>query len=369
MAPIRVCHLITELRPAGAERLVYELAVRLDRRRFEPSVVALRGGAVADRLREAGVGVHVVGMTHKLDLPRLLGLAAILRRVRPDILHTHLFHADLAGRLAAAAAGVRAVVHSVHVAEQRFRPWQFAFARLADPWCARIVCVSQAVADHHRRRSGLPANRYQVIYNGIDVDRFRPDRAARRRLREQWGVVGDEPLVAFVGRLDPQKAPELLLEAMELLVARSSPIHAVLAGDGPLRIALERRLADSPAAGRVRLLGHWDDVPGLLSAADLLAMPSRWEGFGLAAAEAMAAERPVVATAVAGLTEVVEAERTGLLVPCDDPIALAGAVARLAGRADLRRAMGQAGRARVERLFRIEDCVARHERLYEEVTA
>jgi len=96
-------------------------------------------------------------------------------------------------------------------------------------------------------------------------------------------------------------------------------------------------------------------------------MPSRWEGFGLAAAEAMAARLPVVATAVPGLTEVVEPERTGLLVPCDDPTALAGAIARLAGQVDLRRAMGQAGRARVEDLFRIEDCVARHERLYEDL--
>lgn len=367
MSLIRVCHLITELRPAGAERLVYELAVRLDRRRFEPSVVAFRGGAVADQLREAGVDVHVLGMRRKWDLPRLIGLPRLLRQIRPDILHTHLFHADLAGRLSAALAGVRHVVHSVHVAEQRFRPWQFGFARLAGPWCRRIVCVSRAVADHHRRLSGLPADRYQVIYNGIDVARFSRDLVARTRLRHQWGVREDEPLVVFVGRLDPQKAPEVLMDAMALLERQGPHCRCVLAGDGPLRAAMERRLAGSPAAGSIRLLGHWDDVPGLLSAGDILAMPSRWEGFGLAAAEAMAAKLPVVATAVPGLTEVVADGHTGLLVPPDNAGALADAVARLAGDADLRQTMGRAGRERVQELFRIEECVARHERLYAEV--
>ena len=366
MGRIRVCELITELAPAGAERCVYELARRLDPARFEVHVAALRGGAVAEKLREAGLGVHVIGLRGKWDLPRLVRLPRLLRRIAPDLLHTHLFHADLAGRPAARLAGVPHVVHTVHVVELRFRPWRFAWARLAAGLCERIVCVSQAVRDQHARRTGLPASGYEVIPNGIDAARYARDEAARSRLRRRWGVGPDEPLAAFVGRLHEQKGVDTLLAAMDLLTERGEGLPLVIAGDGPQRGLVEASAA--VRSGRARFLGRVDDVPAVLSAADLLAMPSRWEGLPLTAVEAMAAGLPVVAARAPGLTEVVTAE-VGLLVEPDDPSALAAAMLRLARDAELRARLGETGVLRARTLFDVDRNVRAHERLYEALCA
>ena len=368
MRPLRVCQLITELRPAGAERCVFELARRLDRRRFDVRVAALRGGAMADELRKAGVETAVLGLLGKWDVLKVFKLAGLLRQWRIDVLHTHLFHADLAGRLAGAIAGVPHVVHTVHVAEKRFRPWRFAWARLAAGWCDRIVAVSRDVAEHHARLSGLPLHRYEVIPNGVDVAAFARDPAARKRLRSEWAVSDDRVVAAFVGRLDRQKGLDVLLLAMDALRMRTPDLRLVIAGDGPRRREIESLVAKLRLGDRVRMLGFVRDVRAVLSAADLFVMPSRWEGFGLAAAEAMAAGLPVIAAGAAGLRELVVDGRTGILVEADDPEAVARSIEVLAYDSSRRAELGRAGAARVEENFRIERNIAAHERLYEAVS-
>lgn len=364
---IRVCQLITELRPAGAERCVYDLATRLPAEGIAVEAVALRGGAMADALRQAGVPVHVLGVRCKCDLLRLGALTRILRNGRFDILHTHLFHADLAGRLANRSARVRHVVHSVHVAERRWRPWRFAWTR----WGAydRIVCVSAGVRDHHAARTHLPPQRYQVIHNGVDADRFRRSESARKARRAEWGVGEDDVLCAFVGRLDKQKGVDDLLSAFAAATRQRTGLRLVLAGEGPLRHRLERRIAQEGLAGRAQMLGFTSAVPEVLSAADVFLQPSRWEGFCLAAAEAMAAGLPVVAADVPGLNEVVADGLTGILCEPGDTAAFAAAIVALADAPQRRAALGEAGRQRVEDEFRIERFIARHAELYRQVFA
>ena len=367
MERIRICQLTTELRPGGAERCVYELARRLDRDRFAPHVIALRGGAVEGWLSEAGVDVSVLGVRCKADVTKLRLLKRLLRDKRIDLLHTHLFHADLAGRLAARAGGVAHLVHTVHVAEQRFRPWQFAWARLMAGRCERIVCVSEAVRDHHAGKARLPLSRYQVIYNGVDAGAYARDDGKRSQLRSRWAVGDDEVLLAFVGRLDPQKNIRMFLQAAELAHQREGAIRAVIAGDGPRRRTVSEFAARKGADQWLRPLGFRDDIAGVLSAADILVQPSRWEGLPLAPIEAMVAGLPVVGTAVAGITEVVESGRTGLLVDSEDVPALSEAIVRLARDPAERERMGSAGRDRAAALFSIEANVAAHESLYEAV--
>jgi glycosyltransferase involved in cell wall biosynthesis len=367
MPPLRVCQLITELRPAGAERCVYELATRLDRSRFDVRVIALRGGTVEDALRQAGVETAVLNVRSKWDFLKVRDLADLLRRWRPDVLHTHLFHADLAGRFAARLAGVPHVVHTVHVAERRFRPWQFAWANLAAGWCDRIVAVSRDVAEFHAERSGLPRSAYTVIPNGIDVAAYARDEIARNRLRSQWSVGDDHVVAAFVGRLDRQKGVDTLLRAVGKLSPRRPGLRLVIAGEGPLRNELESLIAELRLGSCVQMLGFVQDVRAVLSAADVFVLPSRWEGFGLAAAEAMAAGLPVIAGRAAGLRELVEEGRTGLLVDADDASDIAQAIDRMLVSSSDRASMGSAGARRVEDSFKIERNVTRHEELYDEI--
>ena len=369
MSRIRICQMITELGLAGAERCVYELSERLNKDRFDVQVVAMRGGKVAEWLREAGIKVTVLGVRGKWDLFKLRQFVGLLRRERIDILHTHLFHADLAGRVGASLAAVPHLIHTVRTAEGRFRPWQFAFARLFCDSCDQIVCISRSVRDLHSRKSGLPLSRYVVITNGIDTDAFRRDEPSRTRLRAQWGIDGDAPLVAYVGRLAREKGIEMLIAAMSHLAARGKPMDLVIAGDGPRRGVVENFIAHGEGGRRCRMLGLVDDVRGVLSAADIHVMPSRWEGFGLAAGEAMAASLPVVATRVAGLRDLIIDGRTGLLVGRDDVRALAEAVERLGDDAELRRRLGEAGRRLVVEKYRIEANIAAHEKLYLEVVS
>jgi len=367
MQRLRICHLITTLGVGGAERGLYELCRRLDRARFDVQVAALQGGEVAEWLERAGIPVTVLDIRGKWDAARLPRLVRLLRDERIDLLHTHLFHADLAGRPAARAAGVGHVVHTVWTAEGRFRPWQFAYARLLKETCDRVICVSESVREHHARRSGLPAGCYAVIPWGVDTEAFSHDESARRRLRGEWGLSDDDVLAAFVGRLERYKGVDVLLGAIRLLAARGGAARFVLAGDGPMRDAVGDFLRRGEGRRLARHLGHVRDVRGVLSAADVYVMPSRWEGWPLALGEAMSVGRPAVGTDVPGIRDLLAHERTGLLVAPKDPAALARAVERLAADAPLRARLGRAARRRIVEHFSIARTVAAHEALYDEI--
>jgi glycosyltransferase involved in cell wall biosynthesis len=369
MERIRICQLITELQLAGAERCVFELASRLDKNRFDVQVAALQGGVVADWLARAGVKVHVLGMRSKWDLPKLLALPDLLRRERIQILHTHLFHADLAGRWAADTLALPHLIHTVHVAEARFRPWQFAFARMSANRCDRIVAVSNAVQEHHARLTGLPAWRYQVIPNGIDASAYSADRQAGAELRQKLGIPAGEILLAYVGRLDRQKGIDVLLSAMSHLGARGKPVNLVIAGDGPRRFQVEGFMRHGEGGRHTRWLGAVQDVRPVLSAADIFVMPSRWEGLPLATAEAMAAGLPVLGTKASGLAELLDFGQAGMVINVDDVVALSDAIELLAGDAGLRQRLSQAGLQRVRQHYSIQANVKAHEELYTQIAA
>ncbi|MCY2929738.1 MAG: glycosyltransferase [Planctomycetota bacterium] len=369
MERLRICQLITELAPAGAERALFDLATRLDRDRFDVQVAALRGGAMADRLRGAGIQTTVLGLRGRWDVVKLARLAGLFRKPKIDLVHTHLFHADMVGRAAAALAGVKHLVHTVHTVEGRPLPWRFTLARFFKDRCQRIVCVSPSVRADHARRSGLPDSCYQVIPNGVAAEAFSRDVSARRALRAQWGLGDHEVLLAYVGRLDREKGIDILLGAMAHLGARGNPMRLVVAGTGPRANAVETFIGHGEGGRYTRALGFVDDVRAVLSAADALVMPSRWEGFGLSAAEAMAAGLPVVATRVPGLVDLVVDAQTGILVERDDVVALAEAIHSLSGDAALRERLGRAGRERIDRSFSIDACVRAHEQLYTEVAS
>jgi glycosyltransferase involved in cell wall biosynthesis len=334
---MRVLQLITGLGQGGAEQVVYDLATRLDPARFDLRVCSVMEpggdqGIVARRLLDAGIEVTTLGLTRRWQLGRARRLAGILREWPPDVLHGHLFHANLLGRWYGRRAGVPTILSTIHIAERRARPWRFWLERFADRRGMRTVCVSRAARDFQAAKTGLPLHRFVVIPNGIDVARFAvaDQAAARRAVRNELDIEPHEPIIGGVGRLDPQKGYAHLIAAFGRIVAELPDAHLVIAGDGPERARLESLAAGLPQPGRVHLLGRRDDVPELLAAYDVFAMPSLYEGFGLTLAEAMAASVPVVASDVDSLPEVLGADEPGgphgRLVPPADPDALATAL-------------------------------------------
>ena len=356
---IRVVLMITELRPAGAERVVFELATRLDRARFEPHVLALWSmggvdGPFAQMMRDAGVPVHMLRVGSKLDLLRVPPLVGLLREIDPAILHAHLFHANLVARLVAPLVRRPKVISTHHVVERRRLGARMVLDRLTARADDVTVAVSEAVAGFARRECGVRTVR--VIPNGVDLAPF--------RAAEPAVDLPSRKVVGALGRLDPQKGHADLIRAWPLVLARHPDATLSIGGEGLLRPDLERLIARHGVERSVTLHGHRSDVPRFLSALSVFCMPSRWEGFGLALVEAMACGKPCVASAVDSLPEVLG--DAGMLVPVEDPVTLAQALTALLDDPALASSLGSRARARAER-FSVEKMVLAYEKLYEEV--
>jgi len=360
--PVPVALAITDLDVGGAERALVALATGLDRRRWRPSVVALGGeGALAGPLRAAGIEVACLGVDPRRPIRAVRALAGALRRSGPELIQSFLFHANVAARLAGPIAGRPWVVGGLRVAERQ-RRWHLALDRLTIGLATGSVCVSEGVRRFSVAEGRLDPARLVVIPNGVDPAPFDRAEAVDRR---SIGVPAGAVLTLSVGRLDPQKGLDVLLEAASTVALARPDWHLALAGDGPDRDLLKARAAGlANLGGRVHWLGRRDDVPALLQAADLLVLPSLWEGMPNAVLEAMAARRAVVASAVEGTEDLVIPGRTGWLVPPGDPAPLAAALLEAAADPTRRARFGEAARARIGAEFTPGRVVEAYDRLW-----
>ncbi len=365
----RVLYVIATLDPAGAERQMAHLCRRLPRGEFEPAVCALtRGGPLEEDLRRAAIPVHVLHKRGRWDLSVLPRLVALIRRFRPDLVHTWLPTANTLGRAAALAAGTRVIIASERAADVWKGPLRRATDRALTRPTARILTNAYAVRRFLVERIGLPEKKIEVIHNGFDLVEF--DDAAARPLQGPVPESADAAVIGAVARLEPQKGFPWLIEAAALLRRQKAPPFQVwIAGAGPEEDALRRLARASGVAEQVRFLGLRLDVPALMGRFDLLALPSLWEGLPNVVLEAMAARRAVAATRVNGTPEAVEDGRTGLLIPPRDAPALADALAALLRDAPRRRALGEAGRQRVATEFSMTRMVERTTEVYRRTLA
>jgi starch synthase (maltosyl-transferring) len=361
--PQRVLFVITDLDVGGAEKCCVQLATGLDRHRWAAEVCCLSDpGALGERLRVAGIPVHALRAAGVWDAPHaVLELTRIIRRVRPAIVHTFLFHANMTGRAAAWLAGVPRVVSSIRVAERRYR-YHLILETLTCRMSHKVVCVSESVARFTQRRSHVPRSRLAVIPNGIEIQ---PARSAMAVDRLNLGLPHGSIVGLFVGRLDPQKGVDVLVRALAVARNQVASLHMLLAGSGPEREYLARLVDDLGLGSYVHFLGWRDDVSAVLRAADFFVLPSRWEGMPNAVLEAMAAGLPVIATRAEGSMELVRNGETGRLVEIDDEHALANALVELACDATLRDAWGKRGKSIACTEFSLATMIARYDELYE----
>lgn len=328
-------------------------------RGWDAHVISFRPAAIE------GATVHYIDGLERAGKARYLAHARRVRRMiralAPDVLHA--LHLTSYGFLAG-LSGYQPSIVSVWGTDVLEAPSISPFHRwitrhaLAKAGALTATGLRLAEATLPHAPAGKPV---AVVPYGVDLAQFAP------APREGRAVV----TVGAVARLSPEKGLDDLLRAAALLREEGEPVDVLLAGDGPSRATLERMAADLGIAERVRFAGDvaHEDVPAVLQSLDIFAMPSTWEGFGVAAIEASAMELPVVASNIHGIPDVVLGGRTGILAPPRDPAAVAAAIRRLARDPSLRRAMGRAGRAYVEREYRWQDNAACMERLYEEMAA
>jgi len=369
----RVLHVINSFDIGGHERFVVELLRRLDREEFAQEVcVPDRGRDKTLDLKEAceslGVPVHVIEARHNLDAGIGRGLRALMGGGRYDIVHTHLVLSQYWGRRAAMAAGVRRIFSSEQNA-YRFKmypPFRWVERRLARA-TERVIACSEHVRRHLVERVGLPPAKVAVVYNGVDTEAFSPaggDDPERAAVRAALGIGADEKVIGTVGHLTRQKGQATLIGAVAAVVGREPLARLVIAGRGPLRKRLEAVAAEYGIAEKVRFAGAVGDVGRLLKGLDVFAFPSLWEGFGIALAEGMATGLPVVASRTGGITEIVEDEVSGLLVPPGDRRRLGEALIRVLEDGDLARRLGANGLARVRERFDVARTVSEVAALY-----
>ena len=338
-----------------------EIATRLDRRRWEPRVYCLSGpGKLAERLTAADVPVRPLGASSRRDLRVISRLRSELHKFRPELLQTFLFHANMAGRIAAWRTGVSVVVSGIRVIEQDAR-WRMHLDRRTKQLVSHTVCVSEAVAAAYRSL-GFPNPDISVIRNGVDIERF----AAAPADLAEFGIPANAQTWLAVGRLHPQKGFDVLVDAVGPVLDANADMHLLIVGEGQQRPELERRILASAHSERMHLVGRREDVPSLMRACDAFVLSSRWEGMPNVILEAMAAGLPVVATDVEGVREIVIDGKTGIVVERTSAEALSVGIQRLMSTDDAQQ-MGSAGRQRVTDQFSWPQAVDAYDRLYQQL--
>ena len=310
---MKLMMILTELAHGGAEKVVLELVRRLRLHGHDVTVVSLmpepppEQRAIPDALFACGAKLVFLRLTRSTPW-RVLSLYRVIRAENPDVIHSHLIHPNLLGRMVNVLTR-KPLVNTIHIAERRSGKGLFFFLdRLTFPLCDVCTAVSNAAARFHERKCGLKENSIRVIYNGSDpVPQASPETIAS--LKREWEVDSCSKIIGLLGRLDPQKGFDRFLALLPYLARKLPPeskVGIVLIGDGPERERLRRQAAEAGAQCPnlcIRMPGYRKDAASLMSMFDLFAMPSRYEGYGLTLAEAFSAGIPVFCSTADSLPE------------------------------------------------------------------
>ena len=356
-----------------AGRVLWELATRLPENRYALRVWLSPEPAMdefADSVVACGILVdRVAEVESRWDWPGMLDVWSRLRRARPAVLHLHsaTLASDRHLSVLARMAGVDHLILTQHVASA-------SVAGVADPAKLRamqnadaVTTVCDAAKDVLVRDCDVGRKRVRVVPNGADLGDHAGERVAARRWREEFGIGAFKPLWVCIARLEEQKGQAVLLDALARLQERGLDFVAALAGEGSLRAGLERRTAHLGLEARVRFLGQVDAIGPLLLAANACVVASHWDAQPLVLLEALARERPVVATAVGGMPDVVVDRVHGRLVPPGDPQAMAEALEEFHRKPDIARQLGENGAERIRASFTWDRVVDGYEAVYDEV--
>jgi len=366
MKKIKVLHIVPMMGPGGAERVAVDIIRGLNRERFEAAIISIWhriGCELEHLLDDLGMQVSYLGKGWGFDVRTYLRLHRELRNYGPDIVHTHL-HVLRYALPSLLFLKQTCSLHTVHnLAEREIEPRARFIQRYAFKHGVVPVAVSEEVAISLKRLYGIQQCR--VLPNGIPTHHYAQPKITRNQWRTKEGFCDEQVLFVCVARFAPQKNHALLLKAFAQGPASDTNSHLVLVGDGPLGEQLKEHAKSLGLAGQIHFLGVRTDIPDVLSAMDVFALSSDWEGNPLSVMEAMAAGLPIVSTAVGGVPDLFENGSEGFLVQQGDARGLADCLLSLLRNPETRQTMGAAAARRARREFDVSKMVQEYEQLYE----
>lgn len=366
---IRIVHVISDLDTGGAEAMLAKLVQGMDRARFTNTVISLTNrGQLAEQIESLGVAVHTLGMRRGWpDLSALPRLIRLLRTLKPTLVQSWLYHADLLSLLAVKWLGHPLLLWNLRCSDMdltKYRPLTRWVQRVLAWWSAApaVIVVNSEAGKQAHERLGYHPRRWEAIPNGFDLDQFRPDVKLRGMRRQEWRVPDDAVVIALVARVDAMKDHATFLEgACQITQARHRAYFMLIGKDTEL---LAGTVVTMGLTERVHLLGYRRDVSSLLPGMDIVCLSSAFgEGFPNVLGEAMACGIPCVSTDVGDARSIIA--NTGLVVPPRSPSSLANALIELIDRGPAVRAeLGRSARQRVASEYSLQHIIVRYEKLY-----
>ncbi len=357
-----VVQIVEDLKLGGLERVIESIAMHSDTDKFRMSVLCLSsGGEIAEKLIAAGVDVEVMGINGYHNPLSVVRVVKWLRKKKIDIVHTHGYPAGVLGRISAIIAGVPCIVHHVHSTYLDLNKKHHFIENILSRFTHRIICCSEAVRSFVLEKEHIAEHKLTVIYNGVPETDY-IDAGDTAGLKNALGFQEDNIIVGCIASLTPHKGHRYLLEAFREI----DNAGLLIVGDGPMGEELRSLSRELGISGRTVFTGHKMDVSPYVRLMDIAVLPSsEREGLGISIIEAMALSKPVIASAVGGLPEVVADGETGIIVEAKNSRALTSALDRLAAEPDLRETMGARGKERYKKMFSLNDMLNKMEDLYE----
>lgn len=364
----RVLQLIGNLNPAGAENVVVNLANGLKTAGFDVLVLSREGGSLVQKLN--GVITRIIPKEKTIDLRYVVTLSKFISKNKIDIIHTHMFGNNFYG-FCAALLTRRKVIFTIH-GEDCFRSRKrLVFYRYFAPFVSRVVTVSKPLYNRFVYEIGIKKEKVSLIPNGIDTYRFQKkiDIADQRR---KMGIPLDSPIVGAVGNIKPVKGYDIFLNAAVDVNKKMPKACFIIVGgvrqyNEETMKALRTLVNEKKLSGNVYFLGERNDVENILPLFDVYVLPSRSEGTSIALLEAMAAERPIVATNVGGTPYIIESDKTGILVPPEDASSLSDAIIKLLEDRLLAGSLGKHARIVAEKDYSVDSMINQYAALYNEI--
>ena len=362
----KLLHLIETSEPGGAETIVSILAEAFNSGPYRSLVVLLEKGWLSEKLAKSGIPFLIIQNKYSFDPFFLLKLVLLVRKEKIDIMHSHEFTMNVYGSLVSFITRVPiiATVHGkVYYPEKNRR---ILFYRMAAKLCSGMIAVSNELKRYLLKELKLNSKDIMVVYNGIDLDKFHTNKDSAE-IRKELSIPPETLIVGSVGSLFKVKGYSFLIESAKEVLKVFPNFKLLILGEGEQSSALQEKIESAGLQDAVKLLGFREDIPKILTLFDIYVCSSLSEGLSLSLLEAMAAEKPIIATEVGGNSEIVINGVSGFLVPPENPNALAEKIIYLLKDKEKRKKMGEEGRRIVKEKFSIEQMLKEYENLYEKL--